>query len=319
MKSYLTKQQTTKTKMSEPVQTQTQPQVPIMLSDIIYRGVAYRHDDEVVASWIEDERNVDDDIFVREVMNDYFNRIINVDDLDKKVVLAVELFEWINESASIQQNLLAPKNADLFNELNELMTYLDVLIDNPANAAAIQAIVGYQAAKAEIQFFLARGQILVQPAEFDRNLIDNYIISIVNVEDDEMKVNIALELFTWLDDYYPIRQALFASENDDLFEDFNWLLKELACIPAYAAALEANYNHQLTDSEIKNFVSCWQAVLKERERQRNLQLDEDVAAEKAYAAKYCHRCDEALQEDDIAYGHHYCHHCTLAKIDAEFS
>jgi hypothetical protein len=313
MKRYLTKQQTTKTKkMSEPVQTQTQHQNLIMPSDIIYRGVSYRHDEEA-------ERNVDDDIFIREVMNDYFNRIINVDDLDKKVVLAVELFEWINESASIQQNLLAPKNADLFNELNELMTYLDVLIDNPANAAAIQAIVGYQAAKAEIQFFVARGQILVQPAEFDRNLIDNYIISIVNVEDDEMKVNIALELFTWLDDYYPIRQALFASENDDLFEDFNWLLKELACIPAYTAALEANYNHQLTDSEIKNFVSCWQAVLKERERQRNLQLDEDVAAEKAYAAKYCCRCDEALQEDDIAYGNHYCHHCTLAKIDAEFS
>jgi len=314
MKRYLTKQQTTKTKkMSDPVQTQTQPQVPIMLSDIIYRGVAYRHDDEAVASCIEDEEA----IFVREVMNDYFNRIVNISDLDKKVVLAVELFEWINESASIQQNLLAPENADLFNELNELMVNLAY---NPANADAIEANLNYREVNAEIQSFLARGQILVQPAEFDRNLIDNYIISIINVEDDEMKVSIAMELFTWLDDYYPIRQALFASENDDLFEDFYWLMEELACIPAYTAALEANYNHQLTDSEIKNFVSCWQAVLKERERQRNLQLDEDVAAEKAYAAKYCHRCDEALQEDDdIVYGHHYCHHCTLAKIDAEFS
>lgn len=305
MKRYLTKQQTTKTKMTEPVQTQTQPQVPIMHSDnIIYRGVAYRHDDEA--------------IFVREVMNDYFNRIINVDDLDKKVVLAVELFEWINESDSIQQNLLAPKNADLFNELNEL---INDMAYNPANADAIEANLNYREANAEIQSFLARGQILAQPApmEFDRNLIDNYIISIINVEDDDMKVSIALELFTWLDDYYPIRQALFAYENDDLFEDFYWLLKEIECIPAYAAALEANYNYQLTDSEIKNFVSCWQAGLKERERQRNRELEEDVAAEEAYAAKYCHRCDEALQEDDIVYGHHYCHHCTLAKIDAELS
>ena len=312
MKRYLTKQQTTKTKMSEPVQTQTQPQVPTMPSDIIYRGVAYRHDDEAVVSCIEDEEAV----FVREVMNDYFNRIVNISDLDKKVVLAVELFEWINESASIQQNLLAPKNADLFNELNEL---IDDMAYNPANADAIEANLNYKEANAEIQFFVARGQILAQPAEFDRNLIDNYIISILNVEDDDMKVSIALELFTLLDDYYPIRQALFASENDDLFEDFYWLLEELACIPAYAAALEANYNYQLTDSEIKNFVSCWQAVLKERQRQRNRQLEEDVAAEKVHAAKYCHRCDEALQEDDIAYGHHYCHHCTLAKIDAEFS
>lgn len=310
MKRYLTKQQTTKTKMSEPVQTQTQPQVPIMHSDIIYRGVAYRHDDKAVASWIEDEEA----IFVREVMNDYFNRIINVDDLDKKVVLAVELFEWINESASIQQNLLAPKNADLFNELNEL---IDDMAYNPANAAAIEANLNYREANAEIQLFVARGQILAQPApmEFDRNLIDNYIISILNVEDDEMKVSIALELFTWLDDYYPIRQALFASENDDLFEDFYWLMEELACIPAYAAALEANYNYQLTDSEIKNFVSCWQAVLKERNRQIAI----EIAAEEAALAKYCRRCDEALQEDDIAYGHHYCHYCTLAKIDAELS
>ena len=149
----------------------------------------------------------------------------------------------------------------------------------------------------------------------DLNRLDNYMISIFNVEDDELKASIALELFTWLDDCYPIRQALLKPENDDLYADFVWLLEELATSPAYAAALAANYEDELTDNEIKNFVRCWQAVLKERARQ----LAEDVAAEKAHAAKHCHRCDETLEADDIAYGHRYCHFCTLAQIDAEFS
>lgn len=154
----------------------------------------------------------------------------------------------------------------------------------------------------------------------DLNLIDNYIISILNVEDDELKVSIALELFTWLDDCYPLRQVLLKPENDDLLEDFVWLLEEMASIPAYAAALAANHDDDLTDSEIKNFVCCWRAVLKERERQ----LAEEFAA---IAANYCHRCDEALEAEDIealeaeniAYANPYCHHCTLAKIDEEFT
>jgi len=152
-------------------------------------------------------------------------------------------------------------------------------------------------------------------SEVDRNRIDNYMISLFHVEDDELKVSIALELFTWLDECYPIRQALFAPEHDDLFVDFACLVEDLKYVPAYAAALNANYEDDLTDNEIRNFVRCWQAVLKERARQ----LAEDVAAEEAYAAKYCRRCDDALEADEAnTYGYRYCHHCTLAQIDAEF-
>jgi hypothetical protein len=152
-------------------------------------------------------------------------------------------------------------------------------------------------------------------SEFDRNRIDNYFISLFHVEDDKLKVSIALELFTWLDDCYPIRQALFAPEHDDLFVDFACLVEDLKYVPAYAAALNANYEDDLTDNEIRNFVRCWQAVLKERNRQ----LAEEFAAIAAHEANYCQRCDEALPADDIAHGHPYCHYCTLSIIDASFS
>lgn len=147
-------------------------------------------------------------------------------------------------------------------------------------------------------------------AEVDRNLIENYFISLAYVEDDdEMKVSIALELFALLD------QALFYPENDDLYEDFSCLVEELAAVPAYAAALAANDRYQLIDDDIKSFMSHWKWIHTERERQ----LAEDVAAEEAYAAKYCRRCDDVLEADEAnTYGYRYCHHCTLAQIDAEF-
>ena len=146
--------------------------------------------------------------------------------------------------------------------------------------------------------------------EVDRNLIENYFISLVHVEDDdELKVSIALELFALLD------QALFYPENDDLYEDFACLVEELAAVPAYAAALAANDRYQLIDEDIKSFMSHWKLIHAERERQ----LAEDVAAEEAYAAKYCRRCDDALEANEAnTYGYRYCHHCTLAQIDAEF-
>ena len=146
--------------------------------------------------------------------------------------------------------------------------------------------------------------------EVDRNLIENYFISLVHVEDDdELKVSIALELFALLD------QALFYPENDDLYEDFSCLVEELAAVPAYAAALAANDRYQLIDEDIKSFMSHWKLIHAERERQ----LAEDVAAEEAYAAKYCRRCDDALEANEAnTYGYRYCHHCTLAQIDAEF-
>ena len=161
-----------------------------------------------------------------------------------------------------------------------------------------------------------RGPVAPALSEDERNRIDNYIISLCHVEDDELKVSIALELFTWLDECYPIREALFAPENDDLFADFACLVEDLKYVHAYAVALNANSDHDLTDSEIRNFVRCWEAVLKERARQ----LAEDVAAEEAYAAKYCRRCDEALEALEAdADGYRYCHYCTLAQIDAKFS
>ena len=146
--------------------------------------------------------------------------------------------------------------------------------------------------------------------EVDRNLIENYFISLVHVEDDdELKVSIALELFALLD------QALFYPENDDLYEDFACLVEELAAVPAYAAALAANDRYQLIDEDIKSFMSHWKLIHAERERQ----LAEDVAAEEAYAAKYCRRCDDVLEANEAnTYGYRYCHHCTLAQIDAEF-
>ena len=146
--------------------------------------------------------------------------------------------------------------------------------------------------------------------EVDRNLIENYFISLVHVEDDdELKVSIALELFALLD------QALFYPENDDLYEDFSCLVEELAAVPAYAAALAANDRYQLIDEDIKSFMSHWNWIHTERKRQ----LAEDVAAEEAYAAKYCRRCDDVLEANEAnTYGYRYCHHCTLAQIDAEF-
>lgn len=149
--------------------------------------------------------------------------------------------------------------------------------------------------------------------EVNRNLIDNYFISLEHVEDDdEMKISIALELFVLLE---PVQQALFYPENDDLYEDFSCLVEELAAVPAYAAALAANERYQLIDDDIKSFMSHWKWIHTERERQ----LAEDVAAEEAYAAKYCRRCDDVLEADEAnTYGYRYCHHCTLAQIDAEF-
>ena len=155
-------------------------------------------DDRVsVDTWISE----DDDEYYRGVLNDYFDRIINLDDNNKKVDLAVELFVWINESPDVQHNLLAPENEDLFNHLNGL---IDEFEYNPAYAAAVKANEIYRQATAEIKLFVERGQILAPPEQFNRNIMDNYIISIINVEDDEMKVIIAFELFAWICDNHLI-------------------------------------------------------------------------------------------------------------------
>lgn len=216
-------------------------------------------DDRVsVDTWISEH---DNDHYCG-VLNDYFGKIIEVDDINEKVDLAVELFVWINESPDVQHNLLAPENEDLFNHLNGL---IDELADNPLLRSQVESNEIYQQATAEIKFFVARGQILAPPEEFNSNIMDNYIISIDNVKDDEMKVSIAFELFAWICENRLIRQALFAPENKDLFDDLYSVLEEMTYSPAYAAAVEANNYYRILDGEIKTIVEHLERVLSERE------------------------------------------------------
>jgi hypothetical protein len=93
---------------------------------------------------------------VREVMHDYFNRIIAAAaDLQQKVDLTVELFAWLNARDDIQYDLLAPENADLFAGLDGLLHDLE---HNPFHAAAVQANADYATIHADIQYFIAEGR-----------------------------------------------------------------------------------------------------------------------------------------------------------------
>ena len=120
-----------------------------------------------------------------------------------------------------------------------------------------------------------------------------------------MKVRITLDLFSWIYENHLIQQALFAPENDYLYEDLSWLIEEeLVSSPAYTAALDADERYRLIHNKIKNFVRVWESVLLERK------LDEEAVFDKD-----CLRCGDTLQVDEDS----YCHYCTLAEIDAEFS
>jgi hypothetical protein len=256
-------------------------------------------DDRVsVDTWISEH----DNDHYRGVLNDYFGKIIEVEDINEKVDLAMELFGWINESPDVQHNLLAPENEDLFNHLNGLIDELadDQLLSNQVDSNEI-----YREATAEIKLFVERGQILAPPEQFNRNIMDNYIISIINVEDDEMKVSIAFELFEWICENDLVRQALFAPENKDLFDDLYWVLEEMTHSPTYSAAMEANNYYRILDGEIKTIVENLERVLSERE-------DE---AECVDEAECCRRCDKPLFDDEGA----YCLDCELDKIDDELS
>lgn len=97
---------------------------------------------------------------VREVMHDYFNRIIAAAaDLQQKVDLTVELFAWLNARDDIQYDLLAPENADLFAGLDGLLHDLE---HNPFHAAAVQANADYATIHADIQYFIAEGRQQIQ-------------------------------------------------------------------------------------------------------------------------------------------------------------
>lgn len=262
-------------------------------------------DDRVsVDTWISE----DDNEHYRGALNDYFGKIIEVEDTNEKVDLAMELFGWINDSPDVQNNLLVPENEDLFNHLNGL---IDELADNPLLRSQVESSEIYRQATAEIKFFVARGQILAQPEEFNRNIMDNYIISIDNVKDDEMKVNIAFELFEWICENQLIRQALFAPENKDLFDDLYWALEEIAYAPAYFAAVEANDYYRILDREIKTIVEHLERVLSERVDEDE-RIDED---ERVAEVDCCRHCDKPLFDDEGE----YCLDCELDKIDAELS
>lgn len=243
-----------------------------------------------------------DDEHYHEVLNDYFGKIIEVDDINEKVDLAMELFGWINESPDVQNNLLAPENEDLFNHLNGL---IHELADNPLLRSQVESNEIYREATAEIKLFVARGQILAPPEEFKRNIMDNYIISIDNVKDDEMKLSIAFELFAWICENDLVRQALFAPENKDLFDGLYSVLEEMTYNPMYLEAVEANNYYRTLDGEIKTIVEHLERVLSER-------VDED---ERVDEVDCCRHCDKPLFDDEGE----YCLDCELDKIDAELS
>lgn len=251
-----------------------------------------------VDTWISEHDNE----HYRAVLNDYFGKIIEVEDINEKLDLAMELFAWINESPDVKHNLLAPENADLFNHLNCL---IDELADNPLLRIQVESNEFYREASAEIKLFVARGQLLAPPEEFNHNIMDNYIISINNVKDDEMKVSIAFELFAWICENRLIRQALFVPENKDLFSDLYSVLEEIAYSPAYAAAMEANNYYRILDEEIKTIIEHLERVLSER-------VDE---VERVDEAECCRRCVKPLVDDEGE----YCLDCELDKIDAELS
>lgn len=256
-------------------------------------------DDRVsVDTWISEH----DDEHYRGVLNDYFGKIIEVEDINEKVDLAMELFGWINESPDVQNNLLVPENEDLFNHLNGL---IDELADNPLLRSQVESNEIYREATAEIKLFVARGQILAPPEKFNRNIMDNYIISIDNVKDDEMKVSIAFELFAWICENDLVRQALFAPENKDLFDGLYSVLEEMTYNPMYLEAVEANNYYRILDGEIKTIVEHLERVLSER-------VDED---ERMDEVECCRRCDKPLFDDEGE----YCLDCELDKIDAELS
>jgi hypothetical protein len=213
-----------------------------------------------------------------------------------RIQVITELFEYILGDINCRMYLLDPAKNKLFTMLEKKLAEL---MSNPK----AQANNRFMAVCEELDVFLQNGRILkaeqaaqalppvpivmnyadlhaedeyeyededeyeegAPPLEFNRNIMENYIISIFNVEDDETKVTIAFELFEWICENQLIRQALFAPENKDLFDDLYWALEEIAYAPVYFAAVEANDYYRILDREIKTIVEHLERVLSERE------------------------------------------------------
>ena len=254
-------------------------------------------------------------LLLREIMNDYFDRIIAEADIHQKVVIAVELFAWLKlNDRRQQQHLMAPENKDIFDDLDFLV---EDLLHNPVNAAAVQANAAFQFIHVDIKAFIAYGIAeRFHPANVAKE-VENDITSILSVEDDDLKAQIAFDLFTWLNQSKPTRQALLAPENDYLCEEFSWLVEqEMPSIPAYAVALAIKICYRINHDEIKKFVSHWQQLVSQRNEE---QEDDDAAAVPAAVpaaeSEYCRRCDEPLFENEGEIG--YCHDCAMCKFERQ--
>jgi hypothetical protein len=136
------------------------------------------------------------------------------------------------------------------------------------------------------------------PLEFNRNIMENYIIRFDDVEDDELKVSIALELFAWICENQLIRQALFVPENKDLFGHLYSVLEQMMYNPVYVAAVEANNYYRILDEEIKTILEHLERVLSER-------------IERVDDNKCCRHCDKPLFDNEGE----YCLDCELDKFD----
>ena len=136
------------------------------------------------------------------------------------------------------------------------------------------------------------------PLEFNRNIMENYIISFDDVEDDELKVSIALELFAWICENQLIRQALFVPENKYLFGHLYSVLEQMTHNPVYVAAVEANNYYRILDEEIKTILEHLERVLSER-------------IERVDDNKCCRHCDKPLFDNEGE----YCLDCELDKFD----
>ena len=139
------------------------------------------------------------------------------------------------------------------------------------------------------------------PLEFNRNIMENYIIRFDDVEDDELKVSIALELFAWICENQLIRQALFVPENKDLFGHLYSVLEQMTHNPVYVAAVEANNYYRILDEEIKTILEHLERVLSER-IERIERVDDN---------KCCRHCDKPLFDNEGE----YCLDCELDKFD----
>ena len=173
----------------------------------------------------------------------------------------------------------------------------------PVPAALVPIVMNYARLHAEDEYedddeYDDEDEEGAPPLEFNRNIMENYIISFDDVEDDELKVSIALELFAWICENQLIRQALFVPENKYLFGHLYSVLEQMTHNPVYVAAVEANNYYRILDEEIKTILEHLERVLSER-------------IERVDDNKCCRHCDKPLFDNEGE----YCLDCELDKFD----